>query len=51
MGTSFSYANGEPVSMYTLGISDNDVSANILKTLFGGMPIFGEGEDPFQNIF
>ena len=30
---------------------DKDVSVNILKTLFGGLPIFGSGEDGLQHIF
>lgn len=30
---------------------DYDVSVNILKTLFGGLPIFGSGEDSLQHIF
>ena len=30
---------------------DKDVSVNILKTLFGGLPLFGSGEDGLQHIF
>lgn len=42
---------------FALTISDitsfdtsNDLSIILLKTMFGGMPIFGGGEDPIRNI-
>lgn len=51
------YANDSSVSVLSLpstisGLDpENDVSVNILKTLFAGLPIFGGGTDAVQNVF
>lgn len=50
--TQFSFAVDTSVS--SLLVSDkyqNDVSVSILKTLFGGLPLFGGEKDALQNVF
>lgn len=38
-------------SIVASGQYENDISISILKTLFGGLPIFGAERDALQNIF
>lgn len=50
---SFAFGNGIETSPQVMTTSkyENDVSVTILKTLFGGMPIFGQETDALKNVF